>query len=46
LKRGPELTFYYDESIEQGDRIEQILQELQTERAARPDTGEPPDDDQ
>jgi ribosome-binding factor A len=46
LKRVPELTFYYDESIEQGDRIEQILQELQTERAARPDTGEPPDDDQ
>jgi ribosome-binding factor A len=46
LKRVPELTFFYDESIEQGDRIQQILQELQTERAAQPDTGEPPDDDQ
>ena len=46
LKRVPELTFFFDESIEQGDRIEQILQELQTERASRPDTGEPGDDDQ
>jgi len=50
LKRVPELTFFYDESIEHGDRIERILQELQTERAARPDPGDdtigPPDDDQ
>ncbi len=50
LKRVPELTFFYDESIEKGDRVEQILQELQTERAGRPDaggeTGEPGDDDQ
>jgi ribosome-binding factor A len=42
LKRVPELTFFYDESIEQGDRIERILQELKMERAARP---EPSDDD-
>jgi len=41
LKRVPELTFFYDQSIEQGDRVERILQELKTERAARPD----PDDD-
>ncbi len=41
LKRVPELTFFYDESIEQGDRVERILQELKTERATRPD----PDDD-
>jgi ribosome-binding factor A len=49
LKRVPELSFFYDESIEQGDRVEQILQELQMERAARPDAGErtePGDDDQ
>ena len=50
LKRVPELTFFYDESIEQGDRIERILQELQTERASRPaasdDSTDPRDDDQ
>ena len=50
LKRVPELTFFYDESIEKGDRVEQILQELQTERAGRPDAGGetrgPGDDDQ
>ena len=50
LKRVPELAFFYDESIEKGDRVEQILQELQTERADRPDAGgetrEPGDDDQ
>jgi ribosome-binding factor A len=50
LKRVPELTFFYDESIEKGDRVERILQELQAERAARPgigdDTLDPSDDDQ
>jgi len=51
LKRVPELTFFYDASIEQGDRVERILQELKTERAARPDPGDddtvgPRDDDQ
>ena len=49
LKRVPELSFFYDESIEQGDRVEQILQELQMERAGRPDAGDPAkpgDDDQ
>ncbi|MFL6280501.1 MAG: 30S ribosome-binding factor RbfA [Vicinamibacterales bacterium] len=50
LKRVPELTFFYDESIEHADRIERILQELETERAARPDSADdtiaPPDDDQ
>ena len=47
LKRVPELSFFYDDSIERGDRVEQILQELQMERAGRPDAGEPaePDDD-
>jgi ribosome-binding factor A len=49
LKRVPELTFFYDQSIEQGDRLERILQELQLERTGRADSGkpaEPGDDDQ
>jgi ribosome-binding factor A len=54
LKRVPELTFFFDEAIEKGDRIEQILQELNTERAGPPAAGEgaanertePRDDDQ
>jgi ribosome-binding factor A len=50
LKRVPELTFFYDESIEQGDRVARILQELKMERAARhdaaADTHGPRDDDQ
>ena len=49
LKRVPELTFFFDDSIEQGDRVERILQELKTERAGRPDDGDtigPRDDDQ
>jgi ribosome-binding factor A len=36
LKRVPELEFFFDESIEQGDRIERILQEIHAERALRP----------
>ena len=35
LRRIPELQFFYDESIERHDRIERILQELDSERAAR-----------
>ena len=42
LKRVPELTFSFDQAIEQTDRIERILQELHTERAGRQDTGEAP----
>src|SRR6476619_4537701 len=37
LRRVPELQFFYDESIARHDRIEQILQELKTEAASRPD---------
>jgi ribosome-binding factor A len=33
LRRVPDLQFFYDESIEQHDRVERILQELQAERA-------------
>ena len=38
LKRTPELTFHYDESIAGQDRIEQLLSEIQAQPA-------PPDDD-
>jgi ribosome-binding factor A len=44
LRRVPEVEFFYDESIAQGDRIEQILQELKAEAATRPD--EPSDDNE
>jgi ribosome-binding factor A len=36
LRRAPELEFFYDDSIARHDRIEQILQELKTERGAEP----------
>jgi ribosome-binding factor A len=39
LKRTPDLTFHYDESIAGQDRIEQLLAELKAAPA-------PPDDDQ
>jgi ribosome-binding factor A len=47
LKRVPELQFFFDESIERQDRIEQILQDLEQERrerAAAVEPGEPNDD--
>ena len=37
LKRAPELTFVYDDSIAGQDRIEQILNELEQARAANDD---------
>jgi ribosome-binding factor A len=42
LKRAPELTFMYDDSIAGQDRIEQILNELHAGGSGRP----PNDDDQ
>lgn len=36
LRRVPELQFFYDKSVAQHDRIEQILQELKAEEASRP----------
>jgi ribosome-binding factor A len=51
LRRVPELQFFFDESIEKQDRIEQILQDLERERAGQAGeeqagdaAGEPPDD--
>src|SRR5215831_7245812 len=35
LRRVPDVEFFYDESIAQGDRIERILQELKAESASR-----------
>jgi ribosome-binding factor A len=42
LKRVPELEFFFDEAIERGDRIEQILQEISArdESAAPQDSSE------
>jgi ribosome-binding factor A len=36
LRRVPELTFFFDESIERADRIERILQDLSSERREAP----------
>jgi ribosome-binding factor A len=36
LRRAPELEFFFDKSVAQHDRIEQILQELKAEADARP----------
>ena len=43
LRRVPEIAFFYDRSIANTDRIEQILQDLKAEAAARP--ADVPDDD-
>jgi len=44
LRRVPELTFHFDQSVEQQDRIERILLDLAEERRARfDDTGADPD---
>jgi ribosome-binding factor A len=43
LRRAPELQFFYDESIAHQDRIEQILQDLKAEEAARPPAPETPE---
>ena len=44
LRHIPELEFRFDESIEQQDRIEQLLQELADERSARTPTDVQDDD--
>lgn len=40
LRSVPELQFVYDESIEQQDRIERIIQDIHTERAENPHLNE------
>lgn len=36
LRNVPELQFFYDESIEQQDRLERIIQDIHAERAENP----------
>ena len=45
LRRVPELSFFYDESIARGDRIEQILQDLKAEAQSRADEAPAPEPD-
>jgi ribosome-binding factor A len=40
LRNVPELQFMYDESIEQQDRIEKIIQDIHAERAEHPHLNE------
>jgi len=42
LKRVPSLEFFFDESIERGDRIERILHEISAERVESPAEQAPP----
>jgi ribosome-binding factor A len=37
LRRMPELEFRFDQSVEQHDRIERIIQEIHEEEASRPE---------
>jgi ribosome-binding factor A len=46
LKRVPELEFVFDESIERGDRIDRILNDLNAERAAGSEDPRPDERDQ
>jgi len=43
LKRVPLLEFFFDESVERGDRIERILNELSAERGESPAPDNRPD---
>ena len=43
LRRVPELVFFFDESVERGDRIERIIQDLHAEG---PETGPDSNDDE
>ena len=46
LRRVPEVAFFYDESIAQGDRIEQILQDLKAEASSRSTSNDLAEDDE
>lgn len=45
LKRVPQLEFFFDESVERGDRIEQILQEINAERGDTAERANPATED-
>lgn len=44
LRRAPELQFLFDESVAAQDRIEQIIQQIHAEEAARTPAHAPADD--
>jgi ribosome-binding factor A len=44
LKRVPVLEFFFDESVERGDRIERILNEISAERGDGPAAAGDPSD--
>jgi ribosome-binding factor A len=46
LRRVPELQFFFDESVERHDRIEQILQEIHAERVENAQGDEHAGDDE
>ncbi len=43
MKRVPELKFFPDATLEQGNKMEALLHELEQERAARPASEEAPE---
>ena len=43
LRRVPEIEFRFDQSVEQHDRIERIIQEIHEEEASRPEPAPAPD---
>lgn len=43
LRRTPELQFFFDESVGRQDRVEQIIRDIQADRAANPIQDDPPD---
>ena len=43
LKRVPVLEFFFDEAVERGDRIEQILQEISADRLRHEADNDTPD---
>lgn len=45
LRRSPELEFIFDESVEQQDRVERLLQELHDSGQMGPDGSQGGDDD-
>jgi ribosome-binding factor A len=45
LRRVPELDFRFDRSIEHQDRVERLIHEIQTERAARAEDEDSSQDD-
>jgi ribosome-binding factor A len=41
MRRAPEVRFHYDEDLERRERVETLLREIATERAAREATEKP-----